>query len=157
MTRKSVLLILLLLFFFVPLFSDAGIAVAGSRFDSGFRGIAWGSHKEHLPDLGLSPKALKNVYRKGPSSILFMQGKGNLAMNFDGLPLLSIFLHFQDQLFHGVDFVFQPEDRDKIHAIISAETGSKGVLDTDNIRWSSDRLDILLTDRELMIRHVVLK
>jgi hypothetical protein len=70
-----------------------GTAMAGSRFESGFRGIAWATSKDRLPDLGLTKKSLKNIYKSGPASILFMEGKGNLAMDMDGIPLLSIFMH----------------------------------------------------------------
>ena len=130
-----------------------GTAIAASRFESGFRGVAWGTHKDRLPHLGLSKKALKNIYKKGPSSVIFMEGKGNLAMDFDGIPLLSIFLHFHDQVFCGADLIFKYADREFIYTIITTEMKSDGLPDAEGHRWQTAHLDILLTDRELMITH----
>ena len=131
----------------------AGTAFAASRFESGFRGVAWGTHKNRLPDMGLSKKSLKNIYKTGPSSVLFMEGKGNLAMDFDGILLLSIFLHFHDQVFCGADLIFKPADRELIYTIITIEMKSDGLPNVDGHRWQTTHLDILLTDRELMITH----
>ncbi len=130
-----------------------GKVMAGSRFESGFRSIAWETPKDRLPDLGLSKKSLKNIYKSGPASILFMEGKGNLALNLDGIPLLSIFLHFNDQIFCGVDLIFKPENREKIYTTIANEMGSQGKPDAEGVRWESENLMILLTDRELMVSH----
>jgi hypothetical protein len=130
-----------------------GTVMAGSRFESGFRGIAWATPKNRLPDLGLSKKSLKNIYKSGPASVLFMEGKGNLALNMDGIPLLSIFMHFNDQMFCGVDLIFKPENREKIYTAIATELGSHGKPDADGVRWKTENLMILLTDRELMVSH----
>ncbi len=128
-------------------------AMAGSRFESGFRGIAWATSKDQLPDLGLSRKSLKNIYRSGPASVFFMEGKGNLALKMDGIPLLSIFMHFNDQIFCGVDLIFKPEDREKIYTTIAKEMESQGKPDAEGIRWKTENLMILLTDRELMVSY----
>ena len=130
-----------------------GTVTAGSRFEAGFRGIAWATPKDRLPDLGLSKKSLKNIYKSGPASVFFMEGKGNLALNMDGIPLLSIFLHFNDQIFCGVDLVFKPENRDRIYAAMANEIGSQGQPDAEGIRWKTENLMILLTDRELLVSH----
>lgn len=130
-----------------------GAVMAGSRFESGFRGIAWATPKDQLPDLGLSKKSLKNIYKSGPASVLFMKGKGNLALNMDGIPLLSIFMHFNDQIFCGVDLIFKPEYREKIYTTIVKEMGSPGKPDAEGVRWKTEKLMILLTDRELMVSH----
>jgi hypothetical protein len=130
-----------------------GTVMAGSRFESGFRGIAWATPKNRLPDLGLSKKSLKNIYKSGPASVLFMEGKGNLALNMDGIPLLSVFMHFNDQIFCGVDLIFEPENRDKIYSVIANEMGSKGKPDAEGVRWKTTNLMILLTNRELMVSY----
>ena len=130
-----------------------GAAVAGSRFESGFRGIAWATPKDRLPDLGLSKKSLKNIYKSGPASVFFMEGKGNLALNMGGIPLLSIFMHFNDEIFCGVDLIFKPENREKIYSAIANEMGSQGKPDAESTRWKTENLIILLTDRELMVTY----
>jgi hypothetical protein len=128
-------------------------ATANSRFETGFRGIAWGTHKDQLPDLGLSKKAVKNIYATGPSSVFLMEGKGNLAMEIDGIALLSIFLNFHDQVFHGVDMVFNPRDKDLVRAVIVNEMGTEGDRVATGRYWHSGCLTILLTDRELMVSY----
>jgi hypothetical protein len=130
-----------------------GTVMAGSRFASGFRGITWATPKDQLPDLGLSKKSLKNIYKSGPASVLFMEGKGNLALNMDGIPLISIFMHFHDQIFCGVDLIFKPENQEKIYTAIANEMGSQGKPDAEGVRWKTENLMILLTDRELMVSH----
>lgn len=130
-----------------------GTVMAGSRFESGFRGIAWGTPKDQLPNLGLSDKSLKKIYKSGPASVFFMEGRGNLALDMDGIPLLSIFMHFNDQIFCGVDLIFKPENRDKIYSAIANEMGSKGKPGAEGIRWKTENLMILLTDRELMVSN----
>jgi hypothetical protein len=137
----------------VSILLTCGTAMAGSRFETGFRGIAWSTPKDQLPDLGLSKKSLKNIYKSGPASVFFMEGKGNLALNMDGIPLLSIFMHFNDQLFCGVDLIFKPENREKIYAAIANEMGAQGKPDAEGVRWKTENLIILLTDRELMVSH----
>lgn len=47
------------------LLSFSSSVQAESRFSDGFRGVAWGTHKDQFPDLGLSKKALKNIYNSG--------------------------------------------------------------------------------------------
>jgi hypothetical protein len=151
--KKSggLLLVLFLLIIFV-----SSEALAEARFTSGFRGIDWNTHKDQLPDLGLSKKALKNIYKSGPASVLFMEGKGNLDLMIDDVPLLSIFMHFYDQQFVGVDMLFRPEDRKKVVSIIANDYGdmiSKTDIETC---WQSDNVKIIITDRELMVSLVTL-
>ena len=130
-----------------------GSAVAESRFEKGFREIAWGIHKNDLPDLGLSKGALKNIYKTGPSSAIFMPGTGTMAMEMEGVPLLSIFLNFHDQKLFGADLVFSPEYRKEIHALITNEMGSDGIKNQTETQWKTDTLTILLTDHELIIKN----
>lgn len=127
---------------------------AGSRFADGFRGIAWQTHKDRLPELGLTKKALKNIYKSGPASVLFMEGKGNLALDLDGIPLLSIFMHFYDQQFTGVDLLFKPENRQKVITIITNETGMPEVAEDETTQWDLPGVSITVTDRELLITTV---
>ena len=127
---------------------------AESRFVKGFRGIAWGTHKEQLPDLGLSKKALKNIYASGPASVLFMEGKGTLALRFDDIPLLSVFMHFNDQLFTGDDLLFRPEDREKVLSIITSETGAPSAGAGGEKQWQVQGVDITVTDREVLVTTV---
>lgn len=129
-----------------------GSALAESRFEKGFREIAWGTHKDQLPDLGLSKKALQNIYKTGQSSAIFMAGRGHLAMEIEGIPLLSIFLNFHDQTLFGVDLVFSPEYRERIHALMARETGSEGVETETENQWKTETLTIILTDHELIIK-----
>lgn len=126
---------------------------AESRFTEGFRGIAWQTHKDDLPDLGLSKKALKNIYKSGPSSVLFMEGKGNLDLSFDEIPLLSVFMNFTNQRFVGVDMIFTPTDREKIISILTSETGTPQVADGEQ-KWQLAELIITVTDRELLVTTV---
>lgn len=127
-------------------------AQAESRFARGFRGIAWETHKDQLPDLGLSKKALKNIYKRGPASVLFMEGKGNLDLHFDAVALLSVFLHFHDQRFTGVDMLFKPEDRAQVISIITAETGAAAAESDTGKQWRTNGVVITVTDRELLVR-----
>lgn len=83
------------------------------------------------------------LFKHGPASVLFMEG----------IPLLSIFMHFQDQIFCGVDLIFKPENREKIYPIIASEMGSPGKPDAEGVRWKTEDLMIVLTDRELMVSH----
>lgn len=130
-----------------------GSAGAESRFEKGFREITWGTHKDKLPDLGLSEGALKNIYKTGPSSAIFMTGRGTLAMEMDGIPLLSIFLNFHDQKLFGADLVFNPEYRKKIYAAIAKDMGRDGLKNETDAQWKNDTLTILLTDHELIIKN----
>lgn len=142
-------------FFLTLLFTNlvGGTALAGSRYMEGFRGIAWGTHKNDLPDLGLSKGSLKKIYKSGPYSVLFMEGKGNLSLELDDIPLLSIFMHFDDQVFKGVDLVFNPQNREKVHAIMTKEMGASGAPDAEGANWQAGDLVIRLTDRELLVSH----
>lgn len=124
---------------------------AESRFNQGFRGIAWETHKDLLPDLGLSKKALKNIYASGPASVLFMEGKGNLDLHFNTVSLLSIFMHFNDQHFTGVDMLFKPEDREKVISIVTSETGAATFENDEEKQWQTNGITITITDRELMV------
>ena len=126
---------------------------AESRFESGFRGIPWGTHKNQLPDLGQSKKSLNKIYKSGPSSVLFMQGKGNLALDLDGIPLLSIFMQFDNQVFRGVDLIFNNANREKIYTILKQELGSEGSTESEETQWQTANVSILLTDRELIVSH----
>lgn len=135
------------------LISLSSVVQAESRFSHGFRGIAWETHKDQLPDLGLSKKALKNIYKNGPASVLFMEGKGNLDLHFDTIPLLSIFMHFNDQKFNGVDMLFKPEDREKIIAVISSETTAVATETNGEKQWRTSSISIIITDRELMVKN----
>ena len=130
---------------------------AGSEkplFETGFRGIAWGTHKDQLPDLGLSKKALKNIYAKGNASAMFMEGKGNLALNFEEVPLLSIFLNFNDQHLYGVDMIFAPKHREKVSAILTQKMGvSPTMIEDGTSQWKKKQVTILLTDREIIVTH----
>jgi hypothetical protein len=132
----------------MSLVSDAYCA---SRYDEGFRGIAWGTVKQDLPDLGLSKKGLKSIYKSGPSAAIFMEGKGNLDMNLDDIPVLSIFLRFNNMVFYGFDMVFKEEYASKVLSIMEKEMGSKGVEYDGGRRWENQGLVVLVTDRELMV------
>jgi len=129
-----------------------GSALAESRFEKGFREIAWGTHKDQLPELGLSKGALQNIYKTGHSSAIFMAGRGHLAMEIEGIPLLSIFLNFHDQVLFGADLVFSPEYREQIRALMAGETGSEGVKTETETQWRTEALNIILTDHELIIK-----
>lgn len=133
------------------LLSLSSAVQAESRFSSGFRGIAWETHKDQLPDLGLSKKALKNIYANGPASVLFMEGKGNLDLHFGTVSLLSIFMHFSDQHFTGVDMLFKPEDKKKVISIITSETGAATSKNDVEKQWQTNGITITITDRELMV------
>lgn len=133
------------------LVSLSSTAQTESRFKQGFRGIAWGTHKDQLPDLGLSKKALNNIYESGPASVLFMEGKGNLDLHLDTVSLLSIFMHFNDQHFIGVDMLFKPEDREKVVSIVTSETGTATSENDGEKKWQTKEISITITDRELMV------
>ncbi len=126
-------------------------ASAKSRFEAGFQGIAWGTAKDQLPDLGLSQGSLKNIVNKGYSTALFLADKGNLAMDMEGIPLLSIFLRFHDAKLYGADLVFSPEYHNRIHAVVAVETGNDGEIRDGEIHWRSRQLTLVLTDRELIV------
>jgi hypothetical protein len=56
-------------------------------------------------------------------------------------------------MFCGVDLIFKPENREKIHTAIASEMGSQGKPDAEGIRWKTENLMILLTNRELMVSY----
>ncbi len=126
--------------------------LAESRFEEGFRGIAWKTDKNDLPDLGLSEKAIKKIYSSGPASLLFMEGRGNLKLQFDDVAVLSIFMQFIDQKFCGVDMIFKPEDRSAIASTLESESGPGKEVDNQTLQWQTNAVKIDLTDRELMVR-----
>ena len=128
-----------------------GEGYCASRYQDGFRGIAWGTEKKDLPDLGLSKKGLKGIYAKGPSAAIFMEGKGNLDMHLDEIPVLSIFLRFNSMVFYGFDMVFQEQYAPQVRTLMEKELGSKGTEEDGTRRWESDGLTVLVTDRELMV------
>ena len=82
-----------------------------------------------------------------------MESKGILALNMDGIPLLSIFMHFRDQVFYGIDLIFKPENREKIYIAIAKEMGSNGELDAEGIRWKAGNLLILVRKDESYAKH----
>lgn len=126
-------------------------AMAESQFSQGFREIGWGTHKDQLPDLGLKPGALANIYKTGHSSAFLMEGAGKMAMELEGVPLLTIFLNFFDQRFYGADLIFHPQYRERIHAILAKDTGTAGVKTEKGDQWQTGNLSIILTEREVLI------
>lgn len=150
--KRAPLLVFFLTAAFLFITSMDSWVLANTRFAEGFRGIAWETHKDNLPDLGLSKASLKKIYASGPSSVLFMEGKGNLELSFDEVPLLSIFMHFDDQYFTGVDMIFRPENREKIVSSIASDTGDASSESDGNNHWRTGSIQIIVTDRELMIR-----
>ena len=102
-----------------------------SRYQDGFRNIAWGTTRADLPDLGLTEKGLKSIYKSGPSAIIFMEGKGNLDLHLDDVPLLSIFLRFESQVFYGFDLVFKQEYAQRVHDIIAGEMEARARASTE--------------------------
>lgn len=134
------------------LFMITGLASGDGMFENGFRGTAWGTHKDQLPDLGLTVAALNNIYKKGHASVIFMPGSGTLAMEFEGIPLLSIYLNFYDQVLFGADLVFAPEYRQKVFERISRDMGAGvSTQGSPDIQWQTRTLSILLTGHELLI------
>ncbi len=132
--------------------SVAGLSAAStSPFDHGFQGLAWGISKDELPDLGLKPAALNNIYKKGPSSAFFGEGSGKLTMALEGIPLLSIFVNFFDQRLYGADMVFTPGHRQEVHNLLVREMGAPCQQTANGDRWLTPKVSILLTDRELMV------
>ncbi len=126
-------------------------AHCASRYQDGFRGIAWGTTKEKLPDLGLSEKSLNRIYKTGPSAVIFMEGKGNLDLSLDGVPLLSLFLRFNDMAFYGFDMVFKAEYAEKVRSIMETDMQTPGEKTDDGYSWKKDGLNVIVTDRELMV------
>ena len=129
----------------------AGPVMAESQFAEGFRGISWGTHKDQLPDLGLKPGALANIYKTGPSSAFLMSGAGKLAMELDTVPLLTIFLNFFDQRLYGADLIFDPQHREHIYTILAKDLGIQGVRTEKGHQWQTEKLSIILSEREVMI------
>jgi hypothetical protein len=136
---------------FLCLIVTAGPVMAESQFAEGFRGIPWGTHKDQLPDLGLKPGALANIYKTGPSSAFLMSGAGKLAMEFDTVPLLTIFLNFFDQRLYGADLIFDPQHREHIYAILAKDLGMQGLRTERGHQWQTENLNITLNEREVII------
>jgi hypothetical protein len=126
-------------------------AMAESQFTHGFRDIGWGTHKDQLPDLGLKPGALANIYKTGHSSAFLMAGAGKLAMELEGVPLLTIFLNFFDQRLYGADLVFDGRHRQQVYAILVKDTGMAGLKTEKGDQWQTDNLSIILTDHDVII------
>ena len=124
-------------------------------FQNDFRGIAYGTHKDQLPDLGFSKKMLKSIYKNGLSAIYVTEERSTLDMHFDGAPLLSIFLRFDNQVFYGFDFVFKPEFLDQIRASLEKEMGSPGEHTEDGFSWNKNGLSVELTDREVLVEKTL--
>lgn len=125
--------------------------LCASRFSEGFQEIKWGTPKENLPDLGIGKSAFENIYAKGPSATLFMEGVGNLKMQFEEIPLIAIYLRFQDARFTGFDFVFNPQLRDRMRVAMEKDMGKPGEPCTEGLCWKEGTLDMTLTDRELLV------
>lgn len=135
----------------VAIISFASIGYCDSGFLDGFRGIIWSTAKDDLPDLALSKKTLKNIYKTGPSAIMLTAERTNLDMHVAGAPLLSIFLRFNDQLFYGYDLVFKPQHAKTIQAYVEKELGASGKEVDGELHWETGGVSIILTDRELMV------
>ncbi|MBU2513179.1 hypothetical protein KJ966_17695 [bacterium] len=75
-------------------------------------------------------------------------------MDIDRISVLSIFMHFHNQFFQGVDFVFDPQNHSKIYAIMAKEKGSQGDSDAEGTHWRTAHVKILLTERELIVSHL---
>ena len=129
--------------------------LCASRFADGFQGVKWGTPKDKLPDLGISKAAFKNIYEKGPSATLFMEGVGKLEMQFMDIPLIAIYLRFQDAIFTGFDFVFKPQYRDRIRAAVEKDMGRPGEPCEGGICWKEGTLEMTPTDRELLVVQVL--
>jgi len=147
--KQHVCRIFTLMFFCLVVMT--GPVMAESQFTQGFRGIPWGTHKDQLPDLGLQPGALANIYKTGPSSAFLMSGAGKLAMEFDTVPLLTIFLNFFDQRLYGTDLIFDPQHREHIYTILTKDLGMQGVRTERGHQWQTENLSITLSEREIII------
>ncbi|CCO25515.1 hypothetical protein [Maridesulfovibrio hydrothermalis] len=143
--------ILLICFVTVATLSSASIGYCDSGFLDGFRGIQWNTAKKDLPDLDLSKKTLKNIYKKGSSAIFLTGERTNLDMHFDEVPLLSIFLRFNDSFFYGYDLVFKPQYMKKVQASVEKSMGAAGKKIDGELHWNKDGVAVILTDRELMV------
>jgi len=132
-----------------------GSGLCASRFTDGFQGVKWSTPKDKLPDLGISEKGFKNIYAKGPSATLFMEGVGKLEMQFMDIPLIAIYLRFEDAIFTGFDFVFKPQYHDRIRAAVERDMGQPGTPCEGGICWKEGTLEMTLTDRELLVAQVL--
>lgn len=136
------------------LFFSQTVCLGGEEpvlFSDGFRQIAWGTHKKDLPNLGLSKKALKKIYASGESSVFFMEGKGNLEMTFKSIPLLSLFLRFNNSVFYAVDMVFHEKYHQQIADLLVSEMGPPGQTSGNGREWIFEKVAIRLTNREILI------
>ena len=122
-----------------------------SSYSDGFRGIAWGTSKENLPEIGLSKKTLKNIYGKGESASFLNADRTTLAMEFENVPLISIFLRFNDAKFYGFDLIFKPEHSAKVKNGIAKYFSTPAKMIDGEMHWQEDGVTAILTDRELMV------
>jgi hypothetical protein len=72
-----------------------------------------------------------------------MAGTGTLAMEMDGIPLLSIFFNFHDQILFGAGQIFSPKYRKQIYDRMVRETGSEGVKTETGNQWETRFLTII--------------
>jgi len=86
------------------------------------------------------------------ASAIFMAGTGTLAMEMDGIPLLSIFFNFHDQILFGAGQIFSPKYKKQIYDRMVRETGSEGVKTETGNQWETRFLTIILTNHELIIK-----
>ncbi len=135
----------------VAMISSASIGYCDSGFLDGFRDIKWSTAKGDLPDLALSKKTLKNIYKTGLSAIMLTEERTNLDMHFGEAPLLSIFLRFNDQFFYGYDLVFKTQYVETVRACVEKELGSSGKKVDGELHWKKNGVFVILTDRELMV------
>ncbi|MGB3222653.1 MAG: hypothetical protein WBB23_07610 [Desulforhopalus sp.] len=122
-----------------------------SSYSDGFRGIAWGTSKGDLPDLGLSKKTLKNIYEKGESASFLNADRTTLAMEFENVPLISIFLRFNDAKFYGFDLIFKPQHGAEVKKGIATYFSTPGKMIDGEMHWQEDGVTAILTDHELMV------
>ncbi|BDD88631.1 hypothetical protein [Desulfofustis limnaeus] len=130
------------------------IGQAASRFISGFNGAAWGTPKTELPDFGISDKMFNNIYPQGPSAILFMEGVGKLPLQFENVPLIAIYLRFENARLNGCDFLFSPDYHEQIRLLIERDMGAPGNTCAESTCWEEGNLSVTLTNRELMVVHL---
>ncbi len=135
----------------LSLFLVAAHPCQAEDFDRGFRGIAWGTPKKDLPDIGLSEKSAENIYAKGDSAIMFMEGLGKLEMRFGEVPLTAIYLRFKDAIFCGVDLIFDRQRKADVQRTLTDVMKQEGRLKAESLIWQNERIAVELTDREVLI------
>ena len=124
---------------------------AETPFDKGYQGIAWGTAKNDLPDIGLSKKAKKKIRKKGEAAIMVLPEMTQLDMHYGDVPLNIIFLRFNDAVLYGVDLMFEPKDREKIYTRLVAEFDTQGKTTTSGHTWETKGLTVDITDRAVMV------